>query len=151
MDAVTYPDANVVACIAKNVIPLRIAFDSEPYAADFTVKWTPTLVFVDENGKEHHRTVGFLPSDEFIPSILLGVAKTYYELDCFLEALDNLEKIISGFAKSGPAPEAVFLRGVCGYKHTHDPKPLKQAYEKLNTDYKESEWAKRALPYRLLP
>jgi len=151
MDAVTYPDANVVECITENVIPLRIPFDSEPYATDFNIKWTPTLVFMDEKGKEHYRNVGFLPSDELVPCVLFGVAMTYYELDLFPEALDNLEKIISGFAKSGSAPEAVFFKGVCGYKHTHDPKPLKQAYEKLNADYKESEWAKRAMPYRLLP
>jgi len=151
MDAVTYPDDNVIECINKNIIPLRISFDSEPYATDFNIKWTPTLVYIDEDGKEHFRTVGFLPPDELVPSVILGIAKTFYELDSFPEAIENLDKIISSHPKSGSAPEAVFLRGVCGYKSTHDPKPLKQAYEKLDAEYKDSEWAKRALPYRLLP
>lgn len=150
MDAVTYPDTGVIEFITKNIIPLRVPFDSEPLATDFNIKWTPTLVTVDADGKEHHRAVGFLPPEELIPSTLLGIAKTYYELNQPAEAIPYLEKIISGHPKSGPAPEAVFLLGVCGYKSTHSPEPLKEAYEKLNAEYPQSEWAKRALPYRLL-
>jgi hypothetical protein len=33
----------------------------------------------------------------------------------------------------------------------HDPKPLKEAYERLQKEHPESEWTKRALPYRLIP
>jgi len=151
MDAVSYPDAEVANFITNNIIPLRVSLDAEPLATDFNVKWTPTLVTVDWKGKEHHRTIGFLPPEELIPSILLGLAKTYYELDQFPAALQALEKIITAHPESGAAPEAIFLRGVCGYKSTHDPKHLKQAYEKLTAEYKNSEWAKRALPYRLIP
>ncbi len=151
MDAVTYPDANVSETIMKNVIPLRIPSNAEPWATDYNIKWTPTLITVDAAGKEHHRTVGFLPPEELIPSVLLGAAKTYYELDRFAEAIEYLDKVIAGYPKSAAAPEAVFFRGVCGYKSTHGPKPLKDAYEKLNAEYPQSEWAKRALPYRLLP
>ena len=151
MDTVSYPDSKVTDFILNNVIPLRVPFDAEPLASDFNVKWTPTIITVDWNGIEHHRTVGFLPPEELIPSILLGLAKTYYELDQFPAALQALEKIINEYPKSGSAPEAVFLHGVCGYKNTHDPKHLKQAYEKLIAEYKDSEWAKRALPYRLIP
>ncbi len=151
MDAVSYPEPKVIDFISNNVIPLRVSFDTEPLATDFNIKWTPTLITVDWNGKEHHRTVGFMPSEELIPSVLLGMAKTYYELDLFPAALQALEKIIKEYPASGAAPEALFFRGVCGYKNTHNPAPLKEAYEKLNAEYKNSEWAKRALPYRLIP
>ncbi len=151
MDAVTYPTESVVQFITENLIPVRIPSDSEPLATKFMIKWTPTLIVLDWNGKEHSRTVGFMTPEELIPSLLLGIAKTYYDLDMFDETLANLERVIQGYPQSGAAPEAIFYRGACGYKSTHDPKPLKQAYEKLQAEYPQSEWTKRALPYRLLP
>jgi outer membrane protein assembly factor BamD (BamD/ComL family) len=57
---------------------------------------------------------------------------------------------LAEYPKSDSAPEAVYLRGVCGYKSTHAPKPLKEAYERLQAQYPSSEWTKRAYPYRLL-
>ncbi|OGP73874.1 MAG: hypothetical protein A2V86_00660 [Deltaproteobacteria bacterium RBG_16_49_23] len=150
MDAVTYPDEKVIAFIEKNMIPLRVAFDSQPLAAEFSLKWTPTLITLDPDGKEHQRTVGFLPSEELIPSLLLGIAKSHYDREKFSEALTILDQILKEAPKSDSAPEAIYLKGVCGYKSTHKPKPLKDAYEELQARHPSSEWTKRAYPYRLL-
>ncbi|MBU4034139.1 MAG: hypothetical protein KKG34_05005, partial [Proteobacteria bacterium] len=68
----------------------------------------------------------------------------------FDEALVRLEQLVDGYGKSGSAPEAIFLVGVCNYKRSHDAKPLKAAYEKLNAAFPDNEWTKRAYPYRLL-
>jgi outer membrane protein assembly factor BamD (BamD/ComL family) len=107
-------------------------------------------VTLDTEGKEHHRTVGFLSPEELIPSLLLGKAKIDFGHEDFAKALVSLEALLKDYPKSGAAPEAIFLRGVCGYKSTHTPKPLKEAYEKLAAEYRDSEWTKRAYPYRLL-
>jgi hypothetical protein len=151
MDAVTYPKKEVIEFLNTTVIPVHIPFDAKPLADDFNLKWTPMLVVLDWNGKEHQRTIGFLPPEEFIPAILLGIAKTHFDLDQFDESMEILDTILSDHGGSSAAPEAVFLKGVCGYKSTHNPSPLKQAYEKLQATYPASEWTKRALPYRLLP
>ena len=150
MDAVTYPIESVVELINKDVIPLRIPSDFEPLATVFTIKWTPTIIILDENGKEHARTVGFLAPEEFIPTITLCIAKCHYELDQFKEAIHCADEILGNHPNSTAAPEAVFLRGVLGYKSTHDVSSLKKAYERLAEEYPQSEWAKKALPYRLL-
>ncbi len=150
MDAVTYPDDRVTDFIQNTLIPLRISFNAQPFASQFNLKWTPTLIVLDSLGKEHQRTVGFLPPEELIPSLLLGIAKSHFDQERFNEALSMLEKIISDHPGSGSAPEAIYLRGVCGYKNTHNPKPLKEAFEYLQTHYPSSEWTKRAYPYRLL-
>jgi hypothetical protein len=150
MDAVTYPDAQVTEFINANLVALRVSFDSQPLATDFNVKWTPTIIILDPSGKEHNRTVGFLPPGEFIPSLLLGIAKVHFDGDQFSEAIPLLDKLLQGYPGSGAAPEAVFLRGVAGFKASHDPRPLKEAYEKLQAKYPASEWAKRASPYGLL-
>ena len=150
MDAVTYPQGKVVEFIQTHFIPLRVAFNAQPLSSDFQIKWTPSLLTLDSGGKEHHRTVGFLSAEELIPSLLLGMAKTHFDLDQIDEALANLEKLLADYPKSDSTPEAIYLRGVCRYKSTHKAQPLKEAYEQLQSAYPSSEWARRASPYRLL-
>ncbi|MDQ7779385.1 MAG: hypothetical protein RDV41_06705 [Planctomycetota bacterium] len=150
MDAVTYPDPTVAEFVQRNVVPLRVRWNDEKLAPQFNVKWTPTLVTLDEAGKEHHRTTGFMPPEELVSSLMLGIGKTHFDLDRHEEAATVLASLVAGFPKSGSAPEALFTLGVAGYKAGHDPGRLKQAYERLAAEYPASEWTKRALPYRLL-
>lgn len=150
MDAVTYPDGKVISFINDNMIPLQVQFDAQPLSTDFNVKWTPTLITLDTEGKEHHRTVGFLSPEELISQLLLGMGKSCLETDRFDEALTKLEKLLAEYPKSDSVPEAIYWRGVCRYKATDDPRPLKEAYEQLKAEHTSSEWAKRAYPYRLL-
>jgi hypothetical protein len=150
MDAVTYPDTAVAEFCMKEVIPLRIPADSEPFATDFTLRWTPTLIILDTKGKEHSRTIGFITPEEFIPTILLGIVKANFDLRQYDKAAPYLEKIVNDYSQSFSAPEAIYYRAVCGVKISHDIDGLKKAYERLAKDYPQSEWTKRALPYRLL-
>jgi thioredoxin-related protein len=150
MDAVTYPDSKVVNFINENLIPLQVQFDAQPLASDFHIKWTPTVITLDADGREHHRTVGFLAPDELIPSLLLGMGKSCFDNERFDEALTFLDKLLKDYSKSDSAPEALYLRGVSRFKRAHDPKSLKEAYEELSANYPSSEWTKRAYPYRLL-
>jgi tetratricopeptide (TPR) repeat protein len=150
MEAVTFPQSKVVRFVMDHVIPVRVPHDQKPLSEQYQVKWTPTLLTLDAEGREHHRTVGFLPAEDLMASILLGQTKVHFDAENFQEALKVLEALLSEFPKSSAAPEALFLRGVCRYKSTHDPKPLKEAYEKLSSTYPDSEWTKRAYPYRLL-
>ncbi len=150
MDAVTYPDQKVAAFIEEEIIPLRVSSDAIPLSQDFSVKWTPTLVVLDIAGKEHYRTVGFIPPEELIPSLLLGMGKSCFDLDELSLAIEDFDRIIREYAKSHYTPEAIYLRGVSLYKNTHQVQHLKQLYEKLRDEYSQSMWATRALPYRLL-
>lgn len=150
MDTVSYPDKKVSEFINNSLIPLRVRSDAQPISTDFNLKWTPTLIVLDTEGKEHHRTVGFLPPEELIPSLLLGIARIHFDLNEFKEALSDLKKILSDFPESSSAPEAVYLKGVCLFKSTNNPEGLKQAYEHLQREYPQSEWTKRAYPYQLL-
>ncbi len=150
MDAVTYPADEVQRFINNAMIPLRLPFDSKPYSVDFNVKWTPTLITLDPGGKEHHRTVGFLAPDEILPSLMLGIAKTEYDVEHFDDAITDLDGLLAGFPKSDSSAEATFLRGVSRFKKTHEPSHLKAAYEELHSRYPGSQWEKRALPYSSL-
>ncbi len=150
MDAVSYPENKVVSFIEGNFIPVRLSFDNKPYGDKYNVKWTPTLVILSPEAQEHYRTVGFLGTEELLASLLLGLGKYYFDNDRFEEALSHFEQLAADYGQSSSAPEAIFLTGVCNYKRSHDPQPLKAAYEKLSAAFPNSEWTKRAYPYRLL-
>ncbi len=149
MGAVTYPNEKVADFITSRMVPLQALSDS-PLAADFKIKWTPTIIVLDYYGKEHHRTVGFFPPEEFIPSLLLGMGKIDFDTDQFDAAIIHFDTLLAEYPKSSSAPEAIYLRGVSRYKASHDAAPLKEAYEKLKAEYPASEWVKRAEPYSLL-
>lgn len=83
MDSVTYPNEKVIEFIENNLIPLRISFDAQPFASQFNLKWTPTLIILDTEGKEQERIIGFLPPEELIPSLMLGIAKALFNHEKF--------------------------------------------------------------------
>lgn len=150
MGAVTYPDSKVVEFIEENLVPIQLPHKAKPESDRYNVKWTPTILVIDWDGKEHHRSVGFLPPDDFIPFLMLGIGKASFDYDRFDLAIDCFERILKEFPQSKAAPEAFYLRGVSLYKRTEDAKPLKEAYEGLKERYPGSEWAEKAEPYRLL-
>lgn len=150
MDAVTYPENKVIAYIQKSFIPLQVSYDAKPLAADFNIKWTPTLITLGLDRKEHHRTVGFLGPDDFIANGLLGIGKFHFDNDRYPEALSLFENLIAVYPKSNVVAEAIFLLGVSRYKNSGIPDHLKEAYESLNSRYPDNEWTKRAYPYSLL-
>jgi TolA-binding protein len=142
MGAVTYPNERVVEFIKRHMVPIQVLFDSQPLAKNFNIQWTPTVITLDEEGKEHHRTIGFLSPEEFIPSLMLGVAICHFDRERFSEAIAMIEEILKDYPKSDVAPEAVYMRGVALYKSTHSAEPLKEAYKRLQSEYPSSEWAK---------
>ena len=146
MDADTYPDKDVTEFITENFVPLSVLSDAIPLSTDFNVQGAPTLIMLDASGKEHHRAAGFIPAQEMIPLLLFGIAKTYFDLGQLDQAIPKLDVIISLHPKSYTAPEATYLRGVYGYKSTHDRSNLKKAYEKLRNGYPQTARALRLIP-----
>lgn len=147
MDAVTYPNKAVIEFINSNMIAVRVPHDKRPLAEDFKVKWTPALITLDLDGTERHRSVGFLPPEELIPSLMLGIGKAHLERGEVPQAIPQFENLVSKYPKTGSAPEAVFFLGVARFQSTHDAKFLRKAYDQLAAKYPQSEWTKRASPY----
>ena len=150
MDAVTYPDEGVTNFIMEQTIPLRLPYDHEPYAEKFEIRWTPSLIILDSEGNEAYRSVGFVPPDELIPMLKLGEGKGHFAAGRYENAIDAFDFVIGQYPKSKAAAEAIYYRGVSRYKHTDNPKPLREAYDKLAAEYPDAEWTKKAYPYRLI-
>ena len=150
MDAVSYPNPKVIDYFSKHLIPVRIPIDSKPLPQKFKVQWTPTLVLLDQEGEEHHRTVGFLAPEELLPSLMLGIGKSYFNRELFPESEQILGQLLKEYSRSDAAPEATYYLGVGRYKRTHGPEELKKTIESLQKNYPGSEWTKRASVYQLL-
>ncbi len=150
MDAVTYPDQKVINFINQHFVPLRIPSDAKPYAVDFNIHWTPSIIILDEEGREHHRTLGFLAPEELIPSLYLAIGKSSFDTENLDKAQVYFDNLLTEYPKSDFAPQGIYLQGVSRYKSTQNPQPLKRAYELLNAQHPASYWTKRAYPYRLI-
>lgn len=150
MEEVTFADPEVVNFVSDHVVPLRLPIGSGSHTSDFRVSWTPTIVTLDYYGREHQRTVGYLPPDEMVGSVLLGMGKVSLDYDQFSEAVIQFNTLLNGCPDCAAAPEAVYLRGVARYKSSHAASALKEIHQQLQAKYPNSEWAKRAQPFTLL-
>jgi hypothetical protein len=79
MDAVTNSSTEVIDFLQRQAIPLRLPHDHKPLADAFKVEKRPCRIILDQDGHEHHRSVGFLSPEELIATIRLGMAKTLYD------------------------------------------------------------------------
>ncbi len=150
MDAVTYPAEKVIKFINNYLIPLRINVKDEAMDKNYNNFWTPALAVLNIEGDLLQQTIGFLGVDNFITSMLLGIAKVHIDAGEYDMAMIPLKSLQETYPKSRDVPEAIYFCGVTLYKECNDPGKLKEAYEKLKSDYPHSEWTERSYPYRLL-
>ena len=108
-------------------------------------------MILDADGDEHHRFIGFFSPEDFIGQIILGRGKVEFDSDNFEQAIQCFQEILVRYPKTDAAPEAQYFLGVTKYKASHDPKELKLGWESLQRDYPNSEWAKKAQVYSLIP
>jgi tetratricopeptide (TPR) repeat protein len=152
MGAVTYPDKEVAKFVDLNFIPVQIETSEQNQALmdQYQVGWTPAIYVLDADGKVHYSSTGFIPPEEFVPKFLVGKARWYFDLGQLAEARALLEEMLGRCPHPSAAAEAIYYLGVTKFKMTHDAKALKAAYEELKAKYPQSDWARRAEPYRLL-
>jgi thiol:disulfide interchange protein len=73
MDAKTFPDKQVQQFIKEKTVPIKVTLDKEKDKLDKDLRKfilgaikTPTIVFVDPDGKELGRTAGFVAAKDFV-------------------------------------------------------------------------------------
>lgn len=154
MNTGPYSDEKVQRFIEEQFVPIRSqCFWDKPTGPmqRYGITWTPTFLVLDADGKEHHRFVGYVPSDDLFAQLGLGKGKLLFDSGRLPDAIAQFRTVIDRHPEAGATPEAVFLLGVAGFKQEHDPKSLRRAYETLKAKYPQSEWARRADPYSAIP
>ena len=111
MDTVTYSDSRTVEFVNRFMIPFRANIQSfANLAGGYGIQYTPTVLTLDGDGKEHNRTVGFMDAKEFIPSLMLGVGKTDFSNNLIKKAIAMLDMLLIEYPLSRVVAEATRLK-----------------------------------------
>jgi TolA-binding protein len=144
-----YPDPRVVQLVDPNFVPVRVhvkdqADDFKRLGAKFSAHWTPTILVLDSSGEERHRIEGFLPADDFMAQLLLGLAKSAFARGDFADAERRFREIVEKYPSTEAAPEALYWAGVSRYKATNDAAALAETAKAFMQRYQDTSWAKKA-------
>ena len=118
--------------------------DSQGAFERFGAQWTPTVVILDSDGNERHRIEGFLPNDDFLAQLKLGVAQTAFSAKKFDHAEKGFREIVDELPKTDAAAEALYWAGVSKYKGSNDASALKATADAFKKRYTDSSWAKKS-------
>ncbi|HYT92460.1 MAG TPA: thioredoxin fold domain-containing protein [Gemmataceae bacterium] len=144
MDTVTYPDSRVAAFIAGHFIPARLRVKESPeLVQEYLVGWTPNVVLTDDLGKVHYRVEGYLPPEDFLAYLSLGVGKYRLNRKHFDQAKERFDEVARRHAGTDVGAEALYWLGVAKYKQFHDSAQLRPSWQGLALEYPNSEWTKR--------
>ncbi|HNU70485.1 MAG TPA: hypothetical protein PLG17_00640 [Thermodesulfobacteriota bacterium] len=132
-------------------VPARInRMEHESVFREHRVFWTPMVMIMDQEGREHFRFTGFLPPTELCARLILDGAKIELSRKDFKLADKCLREVVETYKGTFAAPEAVYYQAVSHYMQRHDASALKKGLETLRQQFPHSEWALRAKPYELI-
>jgi len=132
--------------ISSNFIPAKIHIKEQPQTFKrFGAQWTPTLLVMTPDGVEAHRIEGFLPVDDLLAQLTLGLGKALFKQEKFADAEKRFRAVVQNFPTTEAAPEAAYWAGVSAYKATNDAGKLKETHEFLSKKFPSSEWARKAM------
>lgn len=144
MDTVTYPDTRVSNFIQQDCVPVRVAVKDNPELVDqYLVGWTPNVVIVDERGRVHYRVEGYLPPEEFVGRLSLGVGKFLLLGGRVADAAARFEGVAARHPGTAEAAEALYWLGVAHYKRSDDFGELRSIWDRLAREFPDSEWSTR--------
>jgi len=144
-----YPNPRVVEFVTAHFIPVRVhvrenAAEFKRLGDRFNAHWTPTTLLIDRSGTERHRIEGFLPVDDYLSQLALGLAKAAFAREDYPAAERLYRDVVERFPDTDAAPEGQYWAGVSKYRVTNDASALKATSQAFRDRYRESTWAKKA-------
>lgn len=139
-----YPTPAVTALIDEQFVPVRIHIKEQPKMWHrFGVRWTPTVMVLSPDGKEVRRVEGFLPADELLGQLQLGLG---YEAANRKDwpAAERWFGEASKLTNTDAGPEGLYWQGVARYSASHDANVLRDLGKSVRERYPNTSWAKRA-------
>jgi tetratricopeptide (TPR) repeat protein len=144
MDAVTYSDERVMNFIGDHFIPLKInTKEDKELVCRFGINWSPIILILDYNGREHYRIIGFLPAQEYLAQLVLGRGKAELNALNYGEAINRFSEVVCYYQDSDASPEAYYWMGVAKYKKNGEPEELIEEWKYLAEKYPQNIWAKK--------
>jgi thioredoxin-like negative regulator of GroEL len=131
--------------INENFIPVKVHIKEQPQTFQrFGAQWTPTIQILDSGGTKRHQFEGFLPADDFLAQLKLGLAQIAFAREDWNSAEQLFREIVEQLPNTDAAPEALYWAGVSRYKASGDAKALGETAQQFKNKYAQSGWAKKA-------
>jgi hypothetical protein len=148
-----WPDERVVRLVNENFLPARVHVKQDPeafkrFGERYSAPWTPTILELDAEGVERHRVEGFLPADDLLAQLQLGLAHMAFHEERWADAERRFREIVNQLPRTDAAPEALYWAGVARYKASGDATSLKDTARDFSQRYQDSTWAKKASVWR---
>jgi len=148
-----WPDERVVRFVNQHFLPARVHVKDDPaefkrYGERYNALWTPTILELDAEGVERHRVEGFLPADDLLGQLTLGLAHMAFQQQRWADAERGFRQVVQQFPHTDAAPEALYWAGVARYKATGDAASLKDTARAFTQRYQDSTWATKASVWR---
>lgn len=144
-----WPHRRVVELVTDEFVPVRVhvrdhADEFRRLGELYDARWTPMILVLDSSGEERHRVEGFLPVDELVPQLELGLGRVAFSRGEFQEAERRFRRVVEDAPDADVAPEALYWAGVARFKATDDAEALKATASAFHDRYQETTWAKKA-------
>jgi hypothetical protein len=140
-----YPNARVNDFIRQRFVAVRIHVKEQPTMwKRFDVRWTPTVLVMGPDEREGRRVEGYLPADELLGQLGLGLGFLAVERKDWPTARTEFERVVREYPDTSAAPEAMYWAGVAKYSGSHDATALKELGKEFKERYTDTAWAKRA-------
>ena len=120
------------------------AADFKRFGERFGAQWTPTILVIDPDGVERHRIEGFLPADDFLAQLELGLGHAAFKRQDWKEAEGHYRRVVERHPNGEAAPEALYWAGVARYKGSNDAAALAETAKAFAERYTDTSWAKKA-------
>jgi len=145
MDAVTYPQDQVARFITDYFVPVRIHTDDHPELTEkYRVPWTPTYVVLAPDGTERYRETGYLPAEDFLAHMNLGLGRAAFEERDFAAGAKFYQAVVDQYPRSDMVPEALYFLGVCKNRMVGGTADQRRAvWKRLMDEHPKSDWAKK--------
>jgi hypothetical protein len=139
-----YPDPRVADFVNENFVPVRIDVRKNPQPMDrFQALWTPTILLLDPQGTERYRFEGFLPVEDYLGRVTLGLGHVAFAMKDWVAAEARFHEVAEKYPQTEAAPEALYWEGVSRYK-AGDQSALGQTAQHFKMRYTDTDWAKKS-------
>lgn len=140
-----YPDPRVADFVTRELVADRAHVKEQPTMWHrFGVRWTPTVLVLDPDGREVRRIEGFLPADELLGQLELALGYLAVNRKRWADAERHFEAAVRDWPDTDAGPEGQYWAGVARYSASHEGGELKQVARAFRERYADTSWAKRA-------
>jgi hypothetical protein len=140
-----YPDRKVAEFITSTFIPVKLHIKEQPGMWHrFGIRWTPTILVLSPDGKEQRRIEGYLPADELLGQLELGLGYWAVSRKDWTTAERHFKRAVDEYPDTDAGPEGLYWAGVARFSASHDHAPLEELGRQFAQRYTNTSWAKRA-------